>query len=115
MDVVVMAVGSLLLAGAAIAVALVVHAAGTGRIAPSGVVGLPGRRLRADAETWRTAHRAATPILWLAGSIAAIAALGALVASLSAAVPEWGVLMVLAAVVLVLGVVLGTWRAHASS
>src|SRR5690606_18321211 len=71
MDALLMSLGSALLAAAGIAVALVVHLIGLGRIAPTPVLGLPGRRLRADASVYRAAHRAATPLAWLAGSVAA--------------------------------------------
>lgn len=114
MEVALMAVGSVLLALGAIAIAIVVHAIGLGRVAETGVLGLPGKRLRADAFTYRSAHRAATPLTWLAGSVAAVAAIGALVAAFAAGVEEWAVLAVLAAIVLVVGLVLATWRAHAS-
>jgi hypothetical protein len=114
MDALLMWLGSALLAAGAIAVALVVHLIGLGRIAPAPVLGLPGRQLRADAATFRTAHRAATPLTWLVCSISAIAALGALVAGAAGGVREWAVLAVLAAVVLVVGLALATWRAHAS-
>lgn len=113
MDTVLMSLGSVLLAAGALAVAVVVHLIGLGRIPPSPALGLPGRRLRSDASTFRTAHRAATPLTWLTGSVAALAALGSLLA-LGAGTAEWAVLAVLAAVVLVVGLVLATWRAHAS-
>ncbi|MEV7527854.1 hypothetical protein [Agrococcus sediminis] len=109
-----MSLGSLALALAAIAIGVVVHLAGLGRIAPAGPIGLPGRRLRADATAYARSHRAATPLTWLATSVAAVAALGSLVAGLQAGVEEWAVLAVLAAIVLVVGLALATWRAHAS-
>jgi hypothetical protein len=114
MDALLMWVGSALLAGVAIAVAVVVHLIGLGRIPPTPALGLPGRRLRADAATYRTAHRAATPLTWLSCSIAAAAAFGSLIAAGAAAFEEWAILFVLAAVVLVVGLALATWRAHAS-
>lgn len=109
-----MSLGSLALALGAIAIGVVVHLAGLGRIAPAGPLGLPGRQLRADASTYARSHRAATPLTWLATSVAAVAALGSLVAGLQAGVEEWAVLAVLAAIVLVVGLALATWRAHAS-
>ncbi|GAA1426319.1 hypothetical protein [Agrococcus citreus] len=114
MDALLMSLGSALLAAAGIAVALVVHLIGLGRIAPTPVLGLPGRRLRADASVYRAAHRAATPLAWLAGSVAAVAALGSLAARAAAGAEEWAILAVLAAIILVVGLVLATWRAHAS-
>lgn len=113
MDALLMSLGSALLAAGAIAVAVVVHMIGLGRIAPTPALGLPGRRLRADASAYRTAHRAATPLAWLTGSVAAVAALGSLAAR-AVGTAEWGVLVVLAAIILVVGLALATWRAHAS-
>ena len=109
-----MSLGSALLAGGAIAVAVVVHLIGLGRVAPTPALGLPGRRLRADVPTYRTAHRAATPLTWLSCSIAAAAAIGSLIAATAAGIEEWAILVVLSAVVLVVGLALATWRAHAS-
>lgn len=109
-----MVLGSGLLALGAVAIGGVVHAIGVGRLAPTGVLGLPGRRLRADASTSARTHRAATPLTWLAAALAALAALGALVAGLQEGVEEWAVLAVLSAVVLVIGLTLATWRAHAA-
>lgn len=106
--------GSALLVAGALAIAIVVHLIGSGRIAPTPALGLPGRRLRADAATYRAAHRAATPLTWLTGAIAAIAGLGSLAARAAAGIEEWAVLAVLAAVVLVVGLTLATWRAHAA-
>ncbi|MCR8671829.1 hypothetical protein, partial [Agrococcus sp. HG114] len=97
MEQVAMSAGALLLALGAIAIALVVHAIGLGRVAPVGALGLPGRRLRTDADAYARTHRAATPLTWLTCSVAAVAALGALVAGLAAGVGEWAVLAVLAA------------------
>ena len=97
--------GSTALTLASLAIGIVVHRIGLGRIAPAPAIGLPGRRLRADAPTYRATHRAATPLTWLAASVAAVAAIGALIA-------EWAVLAVLSAVVLVVGLTLATWRAH---
>ena len=114
MDAVLMGLGSALLAAGAIAVGVVVHLIGLGRIAPTAALGLPGRRLRADADAYRTAHRAATPLTWLTCSVAAVAALGALAAGFAGGAAEWAVLAVLAVVILVVGLVLATWRAHAS-
>ncbi len=114
MDAVLMSLGSALLAAAAIALAVVVHLIGLGRIAPTPALGLPGRRLRTDAPTYRRAHRAATPLTWLACSIAAAAALGSLIAAGAGGFEEWAILAVLSAIVLVVGLALATWRAHAS-
>jgi hypothetical protein len=95
-----------------IALGVVVHLIGLGRIAPSAVLGLPGNRLRADASVYRATHRAATPLTWLATSVAAVAAVGALIAGLQQGLAEWAVLAVLSAIVLVVGLTLATWRAH---
>jgi|GEM_PF-2711451 len=114
MDVILTWLGSALLAAGAVAIAVVVHAIGLGRIEPSPALGLPGRRLRADASTYRRTHRAATPLTWLTASVAAIAALGALAAGAAAGIEEWAILAVLAAVVLVVGLALATWRAHSA-
>ncbi len=114
MDALLLWLGSGLLAAGAIAIAVVVHAIGLGRIAPSPAVGLPGRRLRTDARAYRASHRAATPLTWLTASVAAVAALGALAAGGAAGVEEWAILAVLAAVVLVVGLALATWRAHSA-
>ena len=114
MDALLMWVCSAVLAGVAIAVAVVVHLIGLGRIAPTPMLGLPGSRLRADATTYRTVHRAATPLTWLSCSIAAAAALGSLIAAGAAASEEWAILVILAVVVLVVGLALATWRAHSA-
>ena len=71
------------------------------------------RTVRMTGRDVRQRHRAATPLTWLTASVAALAALGSLLA-LGAGTAEWAVLAVLAAVVLVVGLVLATWRAHAS-
>lgn len=107
-----LSLGSLLLALGALTIGIVVHRIGLGRIAPTPVLGLPGRRLRTDARVYAGTHRAATPLTWLAAVVAAVAALGAFVAGTMAAVDESAVLLVLAAVVLVVGLSLATWRAH---
>ena len=56
--------GSTALTLASLAIGIVVHRIGLGRIAPAPALGLPGRRLRADAPTYRATHRAATPLTW---------------------------------------------------
>ena len=104
--------GSTALTLASLAIGIVVHRIGLGRIAPARTLGLPGRRLRADAPTYRATHRAATTLTWLAASVAAVAAIGALIAGSQAGIEEWAVLAVLSAVVLVVGLTLATWRAH---
>ncbi|MGM1028554.1 MAG: hypothetical protein ACQEWM_01640 [Actinomycetota bacterium] len=114
MDALLMSLGSALLAVGAIAIGVVVHMIGLGRVARISALGLPGRRLRTDAAVYRTAHRAATPLTWLTCSVAAVAALGALAAGIAGGVAEWAILAVLAAVILVVGLILATWRAHAS-
>lgn len=115
MDAVLLVLGSALLAVAAVGVAVVVHLIGLGRIGSTTVLGLPGRRLRTDAPTYRRAHRAATPLTWLTCSIAALAAIGSLLAAGAGGSREWAVLAALSAVVLILGLALATWRAHASA
>lgn len=112
--VLVMTLGSLVLAVASLAIGVGVHLLGLGRIASTGPLGLPGRRLREDASTCARAHRAATPLAWLTASVAAIAALGSLIAAPQGAAAEWAVLVVLSAVVLAVGLTLATWRAHAA-
>ena len=104
--------GSTLLGLGSLAIGIVVHLIGLGRIAPTPVLGLPGRRLRATPAIYRATHRAATPLTWLAAAIAAVAAGGALAAGQAAGIEEWAVLAVLSAVVLVVGLTLATWRAH---
>lgn len=110
-----MLIGSLVLALGALALGTVVHLIGLGRIAPTAPLGLPGRRLRADASVYARTHRAATPLTWLAAAVAAVAALGSLIAALQGAGEEWAVLAALAAIVLAVGLTLATWRAHASA
>lgn len=98
-------------AGALIAI---VHLAGVGRISRNGWLGLRVRSTLASDEAWRAAHRAATPIVWLTGSIAVIAAFAALAFAVSGALPEATVLVVLALIVLVVGLLLAGWRAIAT-
>jgi hypothetical protein len=100
-----------LLAAAAIAMAVVVHRIGLGRVAPS-ALGLPGARLRADASAYAGTHRAATPLTWLTSAVSATAAVGALVAAAQAGTDVAAVLAVLSAIVLAVGLTLATWRAH---
>lgn len=107
-----MLLGSGALTLGSLAIGIVVHRIGLGRIAPSAALGLPGRRLRADAVTYRATHRAATPLTWLAAAVSAVAAVGALIAGSQAGIEEWAVLAVLSAIVLVVGLTLATWRAH---
>ncbi len=108
----VMWLGSSLLTLDALAVAVVVHLVGLGRIPPTGALGLPGKRLRTDASTYAGTHRAAAPLTWLTSAVAATAAVGALAVGLQAGIEEWAVLAVLSAIVLVVGLTLATWRAR---
>lgn len=107
-----MSLGSALLALGSLAIGVVVHLIGLGRIMPTSMLGLPGRRLRADPVTYAATHRAATPLTWLAAVVAAVAAGGSFVAGSQAGTKEWATLVVLSAVVLVVGLTLATWRAH---
>lgn len=104
--------GSTLLTLGSLAIGVVVHLIGLGRIAPSPVLGLPGRRLRPDAVVTARTHRAATPLTWLTTALAAVSAVGGLIAGLEAGIREWAIFAVLSAVVLVVGLTLATWRAH---
>lgn len=107
-----LSLGSLLLMLGSLAIGIVVHLIGLGRIAPKPALGLPGRRLRTDARVYRGTHRAATPLTWLTAAVAAVAAGGALVAGAQGSTDESAVLLVLAAIVLAVGLTLATWRAH---
>ncbi|GEK80981.1 SdpI family protein [Agrococcus baldri] len=107
-------IGAIVVALGAAAIIAIVHLAGVGRIGRSRWLGLRLAPTLASDETWSAAHRAATPIVWLTGSIAVIAALAALAFAGSGAVREGTVLVVLALVVLVIGLVLAGWRAVAT-
>ncbi|SFR98271.1 hypothetical protein SAMN04487783_0205 [Agrococcus baldri] len=107
-----LSLGSLLLMLGSLAIGIVVHLIGLGRIAPTPVLGLLGWRLRTDARVYTGTHRAATPLTWLTAAVAAVAAGGALVAGAQGSADESAVLLVLAAIVLLIGLTLATWRAH---
>ncbi|WP_206446230.1 hypothetical protein [Agrococcus sp. KRD186] len=107
-----LSLGSLLLMLGSLAIGILVHLIGLGRIAPKLALGLPGRRLRTDARVYAGTHRAATPLTWLTAAVAAVAAAGALVAGAQGSTDESAVLLALAAIVLVVGLTLATWRAH---
>ncbi|SDS43556.1 hypothetical protein [Agrococcus carbonis] len=106
-----LAVVAALLAACAIAMAVVVHRIGLGRVAP-GALGLPGAGLRADASVYAGTHRAATPLTWLTAAVSATAAVGSLVAVAQAATDVAAVLAVLSAIVLAVGLTLASWRAR---
>lgn len=101
------------IAGAA-AVIVTTHLAGIGRLPRQRIAGIRVKATLASDEAWRTAHRAATPIVWLTGSICAIAALGALGFAGSGASTEATVLLVFGLVVLLVGIALGAWRGIAA-
>ncbi|WP_347754143.1 SdpI family protein [Agrococcus sp. ProA11] len=105
---------ALLLVVAAAVDIVVVHLAGVGRIARTSPIGIRARATLASDETWRSAHRAATPVTWLTGAIAVIAALAALGFAAGGASTEATVLVVFGAIVLAVGIALAVWRGIAS-
>jgi hypothetical protein len=113
-DVVGIVIGAIVTVLGAAALIAIVHLAGVGRIGRNSWWGLRVRSTLASDDAWRTAHRAATPIVWLTGSISMLAGLGALLFAGSGAVREGTVLVVLALIVLTVGMVLAGWRAVAT-
>lgn len=99
----------------AAAVIAAVHLAGIGRVTRKSPIGIRSHATLASAEAWRTAHRAATPVTWLTGAIALIAAFAALgFASAEDGATEATVLIVFGVIVLIVGITLAVWRGIAS-
>jgi uncharacterized membrane protein len=109
-----LALAAVVLALGSAAVIAVVHLAGVGRLSRNRFAGIRVPRALASEEAWRTLHRAATPIIWLTGSIAVLAAIGGLVFAASGERNEAVVLIVMAVVVLAVGLVLAGWRGLAA-
>ncbi|WAC66356.1 SdpI family protein [Agrococcus sp. SL85] len=93
---------------------VLVHLAGIGRLRRNPYAGIRTRTLLASDDAWRLGHRAATPITWLTGSVATLAGFGGFAAALAGSPATGAVLVVLAAISLLLGALLGAWRAHAT-
>lgn len=105
---------ALLLIVAAVLGIAVVHLAGIGRVSRRSPVGIRLRAALASDDSWRIAHRAATPVTWLTGVIALLAALAALGFAAGDASTEATVLVVFGAIVLAVGIALAVWRGVAA-